>query len=391
VLYSLLYDAVALGMGCYTRAAFRVETIGGEDLRLEPGTLVVSTHRADTDVPLVCPSLYRRASLWRRRGVRPHFAAREDVFERGFFAGAPATLPRAVRRMLYPLGVGGVLTRLPMHPVAHPSVDEVRLARALRQLPPDTPFDGLLPESLAEEFRARHPRGGPRTVREALRGANADLLWRVATRDELAHPAFDEMWRRRTIEAAAELRGLVEILRSGRSLFLFPEGRPSPDGSVGPLRKGLGALVRRGSPAAVLPIGVAYDPLTRGRPRAYVAFGEPLRDIAGDPEGIILAALRRATPLTCGQVVAGALVEPGTPPGEAELAEALSSAVEAAAAEGRPVEHDLLDPERRSRRLRDCLDALARRGRARRSSDLLLRRLAREFASAREGFAGAVR
>jgi 1-acyl-sn-glycerol-3-phosphate acyltransferase len=385
VLYALLYDAVALGMWGYTRAAFRVETIGGEGLRLEPGTLVVSTHRADTDVPVVCPSLYARAALWRRRRVRPHFAAREDVFERGFFAGAPPRLPRPVRRALYPLGVGPILTRLPMHPVAHPSVDEVRLVRALRQLPPDTPLDGVLPESIARGFRARQ--GDGQMVRDALRGANADLLWQLVARDELEDPAFDEMWRSRTVEAAADLRGLVEIVRSGKALFLFPEGRPSPDGSVGPLRKGLGALVRRGAPPAILPIGVAYDPLTRGRPRAFVAFGEILRDVA-EPEEAILSALRRATPLTCGQVVAGALVGHGAAPDGGELAAALESAVAAAIAEGRPVERDLRDPRRRSRRLRGCLAALERRGRA---SDPLLRRLAREFASVRDGYAGVAR
>lgn len=399
--FSLLYDAVAVGMLGYTRSAFDVETLGGRHLELEPGTILVCTHRADTDVPLVCPSLYLRASLWRRRGHRPHFAAREDVFERGFFAGFLHGLPLPVRRALFPLSAGPILRRLPMHPVAHPSVEEVRLARALSALPPEAPLEPLLPDDALESIRARAARCGveePATVGDALSGRYVDLLWQSCHREVLSHPAFDDLWRRRKAEAAAELRTLVELVRSGQTLFLFPEGRPSPDGSIGPLRGGLGALIRRGAPPAVVPIGVAYDPLTRRRMRAFVAFSEPV--VPGDdPDETILAALRRATPLTCGQVVADALVEAATDGGReltrGDLEGALQSAVEAAKADGRPVERSLLDARRRRRRLSESLRALRRFGitgveggslgfDARRVlAEGRLVRLAREYASAR--------
>ena len=307
--FELLYDGVALGMWGYTRAGFRVETIGAERLELRPGTIVVSTHRADTDVPLICPAIYVAGKLWRpsRYGARPHFAAREDVFERGFFAGFPRRQPLAVRRILSPVGIGPVLRRLPMHPVAHPSVEEIRLGRALARLPGETPLGPLLPSDVLEAFRERAGTIGrppPTSVAEASSGVYADLLWRPFTRDELSHPWFDEVWRDRTAEAAGQLRALVEIVRSGKVLLLFPEGRPSPDGSIGPLRKGVRALVRRGEPSAVMPVGIAYDPFVGGRSRAYVAFGEPLTGLGDDPDGEILEALRRTTPLTCVQVVA---------------------------------------------------------------------------------------
>jgi hypothetical protein len=267
-----------------------------------------------------------------------------------------------------------------MHPVAHPSVGETRLAKALAEVPANAVLAEVLPEEIVAGFRVR---GSATTVGEALNGTYADLLWQVVTRDELVHPAFEDMWHRRTAAAAGDLRSLVELLRSGQALFLFPEGRPSPDGSVGPLRGGLGALVRRGSPASVLPIGVAYDPLTRGRTRAFVAFGEPI-ETGSEPEEEILDALRRATPLTCGQALAGVLLEAGSPPDRAVLGRALDTAVTSAVDEQRPVERDLLDSRRRQRRLDDCLAALSRRDPARGGADPLLRRLAREFASARE-------
>ena len=55
-------------------------------------------------------------------------------------------------------------------------------------------------------------------------------------------------------------------MRDGNVLIVFPEGRPSPDGEIGPIKPGIGALVRRGKPRAVRPLALAYDPLVRGAP-----------------------------------------------------------------------------------------------------------------------------
>ena len=51
-----LYDAVAHGMRAYSAAAFRVDVLGPRRFPLEPGTLVVITHRRETDVPIVAPA-----------------------------------------------------------------------------------------------------------------------------------------------------------------------------------------------------------------------------------------------------------------------------------------------------------------------------------------------
>src|SRR5438270_220163 len=75
-----LYDATATGMGAYMRTAFRVEVLGRRRRwRLAPGTLIVSTHRAETDVPLVASSLYLGGRIWLHRRPRMHFAARDDL------------------------------------------------------------------------------------------------------------------------------------------------------------------------------------------------------------------------------------------------------------------------------------------------------------------------
>ena len=372
LLYDLLYDAIALGMWVNTRTLYRVTTIGPVPSRLRHGTLIVSTHRAETDVPLICPSIYLGYGLWRHRRVRPHFAAREDVFERGFFAGFPAGLPLVVRRALYGVGVGRVLARLPMHPVPYPDARRLRLGRALAAVPQAAPLESLLPASTYRLLRERALEAGlaePRVVGDVLNGTYADVLWRFYRRAELGHAAFDEAWERRAAEATAEIRGLVDLLRSGEVLLVFPEGRPSLDGAIGPVRGGAGMLVRRGRPESVLPVAIAYDPLQPGRPLAFVAFGKPLGDLADDVEASILHALMRTTPLTCGQVVAGRLVDVADSGLDtvtlADLDTRLRAAVGAAQAEGRPVDPVLLESRGRRERLSGCVATLSRLGVAR--------------------------
>ncbi|MGH3001699.1 MAG: hypothetical protein ACRDM1_03365, partial [Gaiellaceae bacterium] len=129
----LLYDLVATGMRAYA-ARFEIRIFGVERLCLEPGTLIVSTHRSDDDVPLLCGALYFGARLWRRRSIRATFAVRDDLFEPGFLAGYPRGLPLAVRRAAWPLSLGLPLRRrLGCLPVR--SATSMRLVQLLRQAP----------------------------------------------------------------------------------------------------------------------------------------------------------------------------------------------------------------------------------------------------------------
>jgi 1-acyl-sn-glycerol-3-phosphate acyltransferase len=402
--YEPLYDAVALGMRAYMRTVFAVE-IFAESYRPRRGRLLVSSHRAETDVPLICPPLYERGNYWRdRRAPRIHFAARDDMFERGFFAGFPPGLPVAARRMLAPLDVSSLLSCLRVHPVAYPSAAVLRLGRALAAMPPGTALREAVPAAVGERFEMRAREDGadsPVTVGEALSSRYADLLWTFCSREELACPLLDPVWAQRSEEGTAALRRLIDIVRSGEILLLFPEGRPSPDGAIGPFRPGLRTLVRRGHPEAVVPISIAYDPITLGRTRAYVSFGDELPAGAGELEDELLAALRRSTPLTCGQVTADALVR-GAEEGLESVAvpaldERLALAAQAAGEEGRPRERALAaGTSERRRRLSDALrwavrEGLAASGRRRLRLDPVrilgderLRRAAREYASARE-------
>jgi hypothetical protein len=242
---------------------------------------------------------------------------------------------------------------------------------------PDAPLAELLPEDEAAAFVARAAACGlaaPARAEEALRGEYADLLWLPQTPD--GENGLDDFWGARAAQAAGDFRTLVEIVRRGDVLIVFPEGRPSPDGEIGPIRPGVGALVRRGKPAAVRPLAVAYDPLVRGRTHVCLAHGVPVQLPRDDVEDTLLRLLRVTMPLTCGQVVA-TLLQAGARADVRALERELAEAVAVARDEGRPVEPDLLLPERRRQRLTEALAVAPRK-----AGQLPL--LAREYASARE-------
>jgi 1-acyl-sn-glycerol-3-phosphate acyltransferase len=364
-----LYDAVGVGMWAYSNAAFRVVVLGPRRFRLEPRTLIVSTHRRETDVPVIAPLLYFGGRLWRHRDERMSFAARDDMFLPGFFAGFPPDLSPRARRLLFPVGVGRFLPRVQVHPISSASVAR---AGELLHSRPDSPLEDVVPAALADAFRARSGDRGlpsPRRSRDVLRSEYADLLWRSVTREEAQ--ALDGFWGARAATASADFRRLVELVRGGGSLLVFPEGRPSPDGEIGPLRRGLSALARRAQPDWFLPIGLAYDPLRRGRTCVFVTLGPRVEPPGEDVETATLELLRRATPFTCGQYVAHELLA-GRDPG----AEGLERAVDESRLEQRPADPELLHPAQRRIRLREAITAAERR-----PGELPF--LAREYASAR--------
>jgi 1-acyl-sn-glycerol-3-phosphate acyltransferase len=384
--YEVLYDAVGLGMATYTRSAFDVRVLGGHGERFVPGLMLVSAHRAETDVPLLCGAVYFRYAVWRNRATRLHFAARDDLFEQGFFAGFPPSLPLWLRRALYPLNAGSGLSRVRVHPIR--GLGTMTLGQALGTLQPDVRLADVLPAGIEARLRARARSArlpDPERVGDVLHGSYADLLWTSCTPETLPAPAFAEAWRRRAAAATNDLRTLVGLVRDRHALLVFPEGRPSPDGEIGPIRRGVTALIRRGGPEIIQPVGLAYDPLVAGRTRAYVALPPRCDPPVGDVEAWALALIRRAAPLTVGQVVADRLVAAAEEGRDrmrpAELDESLADAVSAAGGQGRLHDAELGTLRGRRESLDEALAACIARG-------LVLRRGAAELGLAASAIAG---
>jgi hypothetical protein len=395
------YGLVGTGMTAYVRTAFRYRVLGVENVRLEPGTLIVAAHRSDHDVPALCSVLYFEGGVW-RGPPRMHFASRDDLFERGSLAGLAPGLPAPITRALWRFAPARGLARVRVHRLG--GADLARPVQALRAVDPGTPVAEVLPADLVRRLKERAVARAcepPRTAGEALRPDFAAILFGAVTPADMDSPLLEDFWQARSREAATDMRRMVELVQAGEPLLLFPEGRVSPDGSIGPLRRGFGLLVRRARPLGVLPFALAYDRLTTGRPHLVLAAGPHFVPALRDEEADVLRSLRSLMPLTCGQVVATAVL--GATSGgvgrlsAADLERRLEAEIHDARDSGRPVDGHLLDGARRRRLLAGALRALTRRGMARSlrpdlleldleraRADDLLRRLAREFASARE-------
>ena len=353
---SLFYDAVALGLTAYAHLAFRLRALAAESLRLEPSTLLIANHPSDADVPVAVGGLYPLVQTPGRKKLLVHFALRDDLHARGFFAGMPPGLPLWARRLLFPVGIGPVLrTMLPAPPIR--SATRMRVVDLLRARP-DAELEQLLRAEDVACVRARAlelGRRAPRRALDALEGVYADLLWRQVDLDDGVPPLAVEVFAQRRGAARRDFSRLVEIVRNGGVLLLSPEGRKSPDGGLQPLRRGAGLLVRRARPAVVWPLGIAYDTLAFGRPWAYVAVGEPSDPPREEPEVALHALLARTVPLTVGQVVADALDRDG----DGDLEHRLAVEVEQALDERRPFDPALRDADERRARLGEALAVAA--------------------------------
>src|SRR6185369_12822621 len=119
----------------------------------------------------------------------------------------------------------------------------------------------------------------------------------------------------------------------------------SPDGEIGPLRRGLDALVRRGKPERILPVTLAYDPLVRGRTEVVVVFAETLSPSHEGLENDVLGRLKRNTALCVAHELSkGREPHPAAFAAELESSQALD----------RPVDSALADTARRTAKLAEA-------------------------------------
>ena len=91
-------------------------------------------------------------------------------------------------------------------------------------------------------------------------------------------------------------------------------------------------------------MAISYDALVGSRPRVYVSVAPRIVPVPGRVTSDVSDALRRATPLTAGQIVAWQLTSGAT--SATELDAVVADWIAAARADERPVEPALLGPER---------------------------------------------
>ncbi|MGH8282383.1 MAG: hypothetical protein ACRESE_00865 [Gammaproteobacteria bacterium] len=263
-------------------ALYRREAIWPPGFRLAPGTLIISNHQRDADVPILATALCQREGVHFHQPL-PFFAAREDLFRRGFLAEYAFGWPRFLQAPLGAISLGWLFRIARCEPMRR--LREFTLAETLDVLS-EVGFDQADPMTV---FNARGrceitavlgklPRHvcdiNPRRLGQ-LRLSHWGLRrLRVAT-FRVVKPAFHA-----TI--AAQLQRFASVLDAGRSLYFAPEGVISTSGKFGRIRAGARQACRLASaPPQVLPIALSYDALGPGRPRIIINVGE--RGHAPDP------------------------------------------------------------------------------------------------------------
>lgn len=284
----LLQASFALGV----RALYRIEVIVPPGYALSGGTLIVSNHQRDADVPILAPALCQRDGL-RFRFAPPFFAAREDLLRPGGLARLavngswplPSLLGAIPLTWLFRIGCAMPIRRVREFTLREAAAALTKAGRGRARI-----ADVLNARGLREVGEARGDR--PLCLLCEERGVALDRCWglRRLRREALAivAPGFRSA-------VALQLRDLANLLDAGHCLYLSPEGRTSDDGRFGRVREAgwrIGRLAARRHP--VLPVALSYDALAAGRARVVVRVGTPLHDLdAADARGFC-AALRES-------------------------------------------------------------------------------------------------
>jgi 1-acyl-sn-glycerol-3-phosphate acyltransferase len=95
--------------------------------------------------------------------------------------------------------------------------------------------------------------------------------------------------RKRPLQSRHSLRVVIEVLRKGEGVVVFPEGTYYPE-VMGPARRGIVRMIRSRVRVPFVPVGIRYA--RRGRPGlVQVAFGQPVPGEAEMEEGAFYAAV----------------------------------------------------------------------------------------------------
>jgi 1-acyl-sn-glycerol-3-phosphate acyltransferase len=90
--------------------------------------------------------------------------------------------------------------------------------------------------------------------------------------------------RKRPLESRAALRGVLEVLKMGEGVVIFPEGTYFRD-RMGPGHAGLIRMIRSQIAVSLVPVGIRYS--GTGRKHVEIKFGRPLfEDPSTRPEAL---------------------------------------------------------------------------------------------------------
>ncbi|MDN5936608.1 MAG: hypothetical protein L0H75_10640, partial [Nitrosospira sp.] len=252
IIFRRLYPCAISGLGHYTAT---------------PATLAVSNHRRDNDGPLLASILLHRQN-GRIVAPLPYFAAREDLFEKGFLAHYLQHCPASLRPLLKAINLSPCLVGA--YPLQR--THERSVAQALRDVITylgDMPVkDALRSQILAELAGELAFDSQSATITQLLR-EHEHRFWRKPYGyRQLQLTVFRRLKPHLSNLIGRQIDHFTQLLERGQVLILEPEGRLSLDGAIRRPRAALHQLINRPyRPVRVLPVAVTYDILTTGPAR----------------------------------------------------------------------------------------------------------------------------
>lgn len=296
------------------RRIYSIRIQGLEHFSGAPSTLVVSNHRRDSDGPVIASVLFQRRRL-HSHGVRADFIAREDLFSRGFLGEYLDQWPLPARFCLAAINLRPLLTFMDAHPMRR--VPERSLREVLEEvlcLFGNLPLNEVLRPTCVSRFEEMSPEHRqPLCVTDALSQRYRHLLIQRHGLYRLTLNRFRALvpYERSIIES--QLQQLTQRIDQGATLLLEPEGVVSVDGRFARLRGALHALLNRPQiTPRVLPVGITYDAMSKGREQIFVNVGPELTGLRGlnrrETNARVSDAIRSQLTVTCSQIASQLLL-----------------------------------------------------------------------------------
>jgi len=308
---TLFTDLLAVFFHIGTRALFHVHVQGLHNFSVSPSTIIAIDHKRDLDEIIIPSTLHCSKTLFRPR-FRMWFAARDDVFDKGFLSSY-FQLPRFLAYPLYAINLSPVMAAFRAQPIGRLSRGKV--GSMLRDLY-KSEGNVVLKDVLKKKWITKFASLLPPTLNSNLNNiCLKDFLrydYRVVhdQKSELSMLKSDVRDRTRSFQLnkiVSQLDRFSNILNEGGILFFTPEDDHSLDGRFGPVRSGLYRLIRMAqADLRILPVNIIYDFMTVGRMRIHITIGSEITNLKGlhknEFESLLQIAITRLGVVNVGQL-----------------------------------------------------------------------------------------
>ncbi|NWJ45114.1 MAG: 1-acyl-sn-glycerol-3-phosphate acyltransferase [Chloroflexi bacterium] len=280
-------DGVSILFYAASETFFDVEIRGRKNFTFTPGTLIACSHKRDADVAIVIPHLYNFRRPTRQRRMRGLYeVTRDDFMEKGFLVAYFPWLDWA-RPVLARINIARPMRDLQTCPVKLP--DEQTISQLLQET---IRIEGNLKaiEAIEDEWRVKMlgtEANNPRlTLKDAFLRAPLALLSQYATPRIFKEHLYIRIRERHYQLMKQQLHGMTRILERGGSIFIFPEGKVTPNGRFGKIRAALTRVVQGArTEVRMLPANVTYDYMDSvRRPKAIMVIGKEITNIKSFPK-----------------------------------------------------------------------------------------------------------